>query len=170
MSDVRQAVEEHVRSEPGVHFNELARDLDIATGQAQYHLRRLVRAGDVVSESLRDRTHYYPAEYDAWERRVLALLRRETAREIIVVALEQEDPAAADLADELDVARSTISWHLSTLEATGVAEKTYDSSGRVRVELTKPAEVRRLLGAVEPTWPDKLVDRFTRLVDASFYD
>jgi predicted transcriptional regulator len=163
MSDVREAVRRHVQSHPGVHFNQLARELDIATGQAQYHLRRL--GDDVVTETLRGRTHYFPTEYDAWQRRALALLRRETARAIIAHALETDEPAAADLAADLDVARSTVSWHVSTLVETGVAEKCYDSQGRVHVRLTRPEETRRLLGEVSPSLPDRLVDRFTRLVD-----
>jgi predicted transcriptional regulator len=169
MSDVRRAVREHVHSHPGVHFNQVTRDLDIATGQAQYHLRRLGDAGDLISEQLRDRTHYYPQGYDASERRALALLRRETTRAIIALALEDPEPAAADVAADLDLARSTVSWHLSTLVDAGIAEKRYDSSGRVHVALTRPEETRQLLGEVTPSWPDRLVDRFARLVDESFY-
>lgn len=169
MTEVRNTIREHVHSHPGVHFNELARELDIATGQAQYHLRRLCKRDDLVTEQLRDRTHYFPDGYDPWERRAVALLRQETTREIIAAALESERPAAADLADDLDVARSTISWHVSTLVEAGLAEKTYDSQGRLRVRLTRPEETRRLFEQVQPTLPDRLVDRFTRLVDESLY-
>lgn len=170
MSEVRRAVRQHVESRPGVHFNQLARNLDIATGQAQYHLDRLLDAGAVQSERLRGRTHYFPEGYDAWERRTVALLRRETAREIIAAALDGDDPAAGELADRLDVARSTVSWHVSALVEAGVAEKVYDQRGRTHVRLTRPEETRRLLDAVSPSLPDRLVDRFTRLVDASFYE
>jgi predicted transcriptional regulator len=169
MNDVREAVRDHVQSQPGVHFSKLTRDLDIATGQAQYHLRRLCKGGGLVKESLRGRTHYFPEGYDAWERRVLALLRRETVRQIIAYALEEAEPSAADLAAELDVARSTVSWHLSTLVEAGVAEKVYDSQGRVHVRLTRPRETRRLMDEVSPSLPDRLVDRFTRLVDENLY-
>jgi predicted ArsR family transcriptional regulator len=167
MSELREAIAEHVRSRPGVHFNELARNLDIATGQAQYHLRRLRKRDDLVTEKLRGRTHYFPDGYDPWERRAVALFRQETTRGIIAHALECGTPAAADLARDLDIARSTVSWHVSTLVEAGLAEKTYDSRGRVHVRLTHPDETRRLLEQVTPTFPDRLVDRFTRLVDES---
>jgi predicted transcriptional regulator len=168
MSDVRGAVREHVEAHPGVYFNELARNLDIATGQAQYHLHRLLDAETVVSEEVRGRTHYFPQGYDAWERRTLALLRRETVREIIIHALETEAPSASDLTDELGVARSTVSWHVSTLVDAGVVEKEYDIQGRAHVRLTRPERTRTLLGEVTPSLPDRLLDRFTRLVDANF--
>ena len=170
MSDTRGVVREHVEAHPGVYFNELTRDLDIATGQAQYHLRRLRDSGAVDSEALRGRTHYFPTGYDPWERRTIALLRRETARSIIVTALEEREPSASDLAEELDVARSTVSWHVSALVDADVAEKVYDQRGRSHIRLTRPDETRRLLDEVTPSLPDKLVDRFMRLVDASFTD
>ncbi|SEW34911.1 winged helix-turn-helix transcriptional regulator [Halobacterium jilantaiense] len=170
MMDVRRAVDEHVESNPGVHFNELARNLDIATGQAQYHLRNLRKAGSLDVEEVRGRTHYFPPGYDPWEQRTIALLRRETVRSIIVAALEEPEPSAADLAADLDVARSTISWHVSTLIEADVAEKTYDQKGRSHITLTRPAETRQLLGEVTPSLPDRLVDRFTRLVDDTLVD
>jgi predicted transcriptional regulator len=170
MSDVRRSVHQHIESHPGVHFNELARNLDIATGQAQYHLRRLREAGTLDTEELRGRTHYFPTGYDPWEQRTIALLRRETVRSIIVTALGEEEPSAADLAADLDVARSTISWHVSTLVEADVAEKCYDEHGRSHIKLTRPEETRRLLDEVTPSLPDRLVDRFTRLVDAGLAD
>lgn len=170
MRDVRQAVDRHVESNPGVHFNELARNLDIATGQAQYHLHNLLDAGSLDTQEVRGRTHYFPPGYEPWEQRTIALLRRETVRSIIVAALEDPEPSAAGLADELDVARSTISWHVSTLVDSGIAEKTYDQKGRSHITLTRPVETRQLLGEVTPSLPDRLVDRFTRLVDDTLVD
>jgi len=170
MTTVRRDLHRHVESNPGVHFNELTRDLDIATGQAQYHLDRLLDGGRLATERLRGRTHYFPSGYDPIERRTLALLRRETVREIIVYALEHGEPSAAKLAAELDVARSTVSWHVSTLVDAGLAEKRYDAQGRTHIALTHPSKTEAMLTEVKPSLPDKLVDRFTRLVDASFPD
>lgn len=170
MSGVRRSVRQHIEAHPGVHFNAVTRELDIATGQAQYHLRRLCDAGTLSTEELRGRTHYFPEGYDPWERRAIALLRRETVRSIIVAALEEPEPSATDLAEELDVARSTIAWHVSTLVEADVAEKCYDARGRSHVRLTRPEETRRLLDEVSPSLPDRLVDRFTRLVDANLAD
>ncbi|WP_251343460.1 winged helix-turn-helix transcriptional regulator [Haloplanus halophilus] len=169
MTDVRRRVRDHVRRNPGVHFNQLVRNLDIATGQAQYHLRRLGRSGDVVAERIRGRTHYFDTEYDAWERRVLSLYRRETARELITHLVEDGRLPASTLADRLDLARSTVSWHVDTLEDAGVVERSYGDRGRVEVSLTRPSETVALLQAVTPSLSDRLVDRFMRLVDAGLH-
>jgi predicted transcriptional regulator len=168
MTDTRERIRKHVRANPGVHFSALKRNLDIANGQAQYHLRRLCRGEKVEGETLRGRTHYFEADaYEPWERRALSLYRRETAREIVTALLETEELTAASLAERLGLARSTVSWHASALVDAGLVEKAYGDSGRVLLRPRRPEETRRLLAEASPSLPDRLVDRFERLVDAS---
>ena len=167
MSKVRERIRDHVAAHPGVHFNELVRRLDLAPGQVQHHLKRLTPDA-VVAESLYGRTHYYPPAYDEWERGALALLRRETARDVLE-ALAAGPRAPDAVAAEVGIARSTLEWHLDHLLERDLVEKAYDERGRVTLSLARPAETADLLGAVEPSLPDRLVDRFTRLVD-SFLD
>jgi len=164
VSETRSLVRECVRENPGIHFNEISRTLDIATGQTQYHLRRLLHEGTLVSEELRGRTHYYPPTYAEHERTTIALLRRETTRELVVVLLETDTTAPAALADRLGLARSTVEWHLSALVEHGIVRKT-ERDERVAVELLEPKLVYRLLREVEPALSDRLLDRFTRLTD-----
>ena len=170
MSTVREQVYEHVETNPGVHFTAVKEDLDIATGQTQYHLRKLVRAGDVVAEEIRGQTHYFDRSYEPWERRTLAFARRETARALLAHLVEDGPLGAAELADRLDVSRSTVAWHVSSLADADVVEKSYRDRGRVVVGLVRPAETRSLLGEVTPSLAGRLVDRFTRLVDAGLAD
>jgi len=165
MSTVTEQVRAHVESKPGVHFNALASDLGIATGQAQYHLRKLRRAGDVVAEEIQGKTHYYGREYDPGSGACSRFARRETARTILLHLLDAESLSADELADRLGVARSTVSWHVSALTDAEILEKSYGKRGRVVVALTDPDETRRLLAAVRPSLTDRLIDRFTRLVD-----
>ena len=73
MTAQRERIHRYVSEHPGIHFNQLARELDLATGQLQYHLKKLRRADDVVSESLYGRTHYFTPEYEESERGALAV-------------------------------------------------------------------------------------------------
>jgi predicted transcriptional regulator len=167
VSEVRRRIRRHVTAHPGVHFNSLVRQLDLAPGQVQHHLKRLTPEA-VVAESLYGRTHYYPPAYDEWERGALALLRRETARDVLE-ALAAGPQAPDAVAGEVGVARSTLEWHLDHLLEQDLVEKAYGERGQVTVSLARPAETADLVATVEPSLPDRLVDRFTRLVD-SFLD
>ncbi|WP_408959511.1 winged helix-turn-helix transcriptional regulator [Natrinema sp. 74] len=165
MTETRQEIRTHVGSNAGIHFNELVRESDFAPGQVQYHVRRLLENDRLVREEFYGRTHYYPPAYDEWERAALALFRRETAREIVVYLLEHESAAPADIADTLEIARSTLEYHVDRLVDHEIVTKRYDERNRVALALADPTATGRLLTTVTPTVPDRLVDRFTRLVD-----
>lgn len=160
----RERIRRHVERTPGVHFNELVRALDLAPGQVQHHLRRLV-GEELASASLYGRTHYYPADVDPWERGALALLRRETARAIVRTILADGPIDPASVADRVGVARSTLEWHLDRLTDLDVIDKRYDDRGRVTLAVVRPRETARLLATVDPSLVDRLVDRFDSLLD-----
>lgn len=163
MSATRERIRRHVESTPGIHFSRIGRDLDLATGQVQYHLRRLVRAGRLTRTEVAGRTHFFAPGYDPLERHILAFLRRETARELMVQLLASPRRPVV-LAEELDLARSTVHWHLDTLEAAGVVAR--GDSGAYR--LVDPELTEGLLAEVSVSLPASVVDRFMRTVDALF--
>ncbi|MFB6130215.1 MAG: winged helix-turn-helix transcriptional regulator [Salinigranum sp.] len=165
MTETRDRIAAYVRENPGVHFNDLVRDLDLAPGQVQYHLRRLRRGDDVDSEHLYGRTHYYPPAFDEWERRALALVRRETSRDVLGYLLERDEADPESVAEAVGIARSTLEWHLDHLVAESIVEKRYDERGRVTLTLARPEATARLLAAVSPSLPERFVDRFERLLD-----
>jgi predicted ArsR family transcriptional regulator len=161
----RERLRAHVEAHPGVHVNALGRELDLATGQVQYHLRRLCERGAVVADEQYGRTHCFPPGYTEQERRTLALARRETARELLLVLLERETATAGELADRLGIAPSTVSYHTDRLVEAGVLERRRGERGRVRFSLADPETTLHLLASIRPSLPDRLLDRFTRLVD-----
>jgi len=167
MTDTRRRVRSHIESNPGVHFNAVSRNLGIATGQTQYHLRRLLRADRLDSAEICGRTHYYPDGYSTREQAAIALLRRETTRELVMLLLDRGRTTPAMLTEELGIARSTVEWHLSNLAEYDLVEKEYEGRN-VSVRPTRPELLRRTLVEIDPSLPDRLVDRFSRLVDSMF--
>lgn len=170
MTATRARLRSHVEDHPGQHFNALVRDLDLAPGQVQYHLRRLRREGAITQEEYYGQTHYYPASVDPWERGALALARRETARDVLFDLLDAGPSRPADVADRVGVARSTLEWHLDHLVEQDLVEKRRDGHNRVTLELARPEQTVAVLDAIEPSLPARLVDRFERLLDHAFAD
>lgn len=165
MSETRDRIANHIRAHPGVHFNGLVRSLEFAPGQVQYHLRTLLSQDVFVEERLYCRTHLYPDEYDQWERQALALLRRETARDIIAVLLDDGPVSPAAVSDRLDIARSTLEWHLDRLQARDIVNKERNQINHVTFVPDRDEEIARLLRDADPTLLARLVERYTRLVD-----
>jgi predicted transcriptional regulator len=162
MSETRTRIRRRIEREPGIHFRALTRALDLATGQVQYHLGRLE---DVRVERVNGRTHYYPPGYDGWERTALALLRRETARDVVAALYDAEETRPDAVADRVDVARSTLEHHLDGLVDSDIVAK-HRNGNRVTLSLVRPDATVALLRTVEPSLAERLTDRFERLVDS----
>jgi len=165
MSETRDRIDRHVHTHPGVHFNALVRTLDLALGQVQYHLKRLLSTDSVVDEQLYGQTHYYPPECNGWRRGALALLRRETVGDIVAVLCEHGSARPQWVADELDIARSTLEWHLNHLVEESVVIKQRNERNHVTLTLARPDETAAVLDEITPSTPERMVDRFARVAD-----
>ncbi|WP_338730168.1 winged helix-turn-helix transcriptional regulator [Haladaptatus sp. DJG-WS-42] len=166
MTHQRDRIRAHIDAHAGLHFNELTRQLDLAPGQVQYHTRKLEHQEKIVAEPLFGQTHYFTTGYDPWERKILALFRRETARDVLVYLLEHGPSRPNAVAESLGIARSTLEWHLDNLVESAIVEKRRGAQNRVTLALCQPEATARLLGEITPSLPDRLVDRFVRLVDS----
>jgi predicted transcriptional regulator len=165
MGNTRTRIAETVQTKPGIHFNGIVRTCDLATGQVQYHLDRLLSEDALVKADLYGRSHYFPTEYDEWERSALSLLRRETTREVAAVILESGPIRPTELVQELGLARSTLEWHVNHLVEQDVIEKRYTTSDPVILEVSRPKDLIVLVQEADPTLLGQMVGRFTRLVD-----
>ncbi|MFP4590576.1 MAG: winged helix-turn-helix transcriptional regulator [Halobacteriales archaeon] len=165
MTDTRRDIARYVNRHPGVHFSGLVDALELAPGQVQYHLRRLGRDGRVVAEPRYGRTHYFDPEVEPWERRAIAVLRRETAADVVALVLAEGPTRPTDVAEEIGIARSTLEWHLDRLVEEGLVEKRRPDGNRVVLSVPEPRTAARLLDTVDASIPGRLVDRFARLVD-----
>jgi predicted transcriptional regulator len=119
--ETREAVFGYVTRTPGAHFSKVRDDLRLGTGEAQYHLRRLVEADRVESRRDGDYRRFYPAgRFSAFERVALGHLRRETPRGILLALLRTPGMTGAALARELDVSAATVSTHAGDLADAGL--------------------------------------------------
>jgi DNA-binding MarR family transcriptional regulator len=121
---------------------------------------------EVVKEHLYGRAHYYRPAFEPWERGLLALFRRETARDILGCLLEDGAASPQAVVDEIGIARSTLEWHLDHLVEQEVVTKERNEHNRVTLVVTHPERTRELLRDISPSIPDRFIDRFTRLVDS----
>jgi predicted transcriptional regulator len=123
-SDARTAIVGYLSTTPGAHFSKLRDDLKLGTGEAQHHLRRLESADAVESYKDGDYRRFFPAgRFSDFEQRALGYLRRSTPRGMLVALLRDPDVTGAELADELDVSRPTVSKYASQLEDAGLLSR-----------------------------------------------
>ena len=157
--ETRRTIVTYVEENPGVHFSQLKRDLDMETGLLQYHLRKLEEYDVLESEEYQGKRRVFIArELDEQDRQILATLRYETTRRILLYLLETGTARNAEIADEVGVTSATISWHLSNLRETGVVETVKD--GRTtNYRVVDEERTIQLLVRYRESFVDRAVDR-----------
>jgi len=100
---------------PGIHFNELKRKGDFASGQLTHHLSTLEKK-ELISSKKGKVTNYYSKESEELNNNYTQILRDKRKRQIIQLILKQKLISSKNLKTELDLSPSTISWHLKDLE------------------------------------------------------
>lgn len=124
-SEPREAIAGYVDAAPGTHFSKIRDDLGLATGETQYHLRRLVDTGDLEDDRDGDYRRYFPAgTFSAFERMALGFLRRQTHREVVLETLADPGRTGAQLAADLGVSGATVSAARSRMAEAGLLEET----------------------------------------------
>ena len=167
MADSYADLVAQVNESPGMHFNELVRRLGVAPDTLHRLQEEAEAAESIVVDEHYGKTHFYPVEVSPENRRVLALLRRETSREILACLLEEAPTTPTTVADRVDIARSTLEWHLDRLIDAELVEKRREGR-RVILVVSGVDRVKGLLADIEPQLSDRVLDRATRLFDQIF--
>lgn len=155
----RRELFEHVQENPGIHFSQLKRDLDMETGLLQYHLQELEEYDVLESEDHQGKRRVFVArELDEEERAILAVLRYETTRGILLYLLGDGPARNGAIAEALEVTPATISWHLSNLQEDDIVESVKD--GRTTLYQVANEELTvQLLMRYQESFVDRAVDR-----------
>lgn len=145
----RRTVFEAIVACPGTHARRLSRDLGMALGVVEHHVRHLERHGLVYAHQAgRRRTLYAVGHVSPEDAPVLHLLRKPTWCRMLV-ALARAEHGVTELASALSLPPAMVSYNLRRLRALGVLG--HVRAGReAAYYLREPERVRRLLEAVQP--------------------
>lgn len=121
----RARIHELAGEEPGIHYAELRRRLDVSRGALEHHLGRLLEADLLVEKRANGyRCLFLAGHLDERTRRGLAQVRSESARRLVRTLAAEPGLGVRELARTIDRSPSTVSHHLDTLREAGIVEGT----------------------------------------------
>jgi len=158
--ETRRRIFARISSVPGTYFREIQRDVGLEVGEAEYHLAYMEKAGLISAQLEANRKRYYAkGTVDEHDRRLLALLRQEVPRQIVMEVLLAGKLSFQDIQEKVRKAKSTLSFHLSKLAAAGFL--LVERSGKENVYRAGDEErTARCLIAYRTSFLDEAVDRF----------
>ena len=165
MEDIatRKKIYETVVLNPGLHFRELQRRVNMPTGVLSYHLDVLCKRGLIVEKREGRYVRYFPnTSMTVEERKLMSLLRNAVLREILIFLLTRERASHGEITQYLGLAPSTVSYHLNRLVKNDVLSK--EILGRVTYYSIKRSDfIAFTLIKYRKSFLDSLVDNFVSL-------
>ncbi|MFP4608764.1 MAG: winged helix-turn-helix transcriptional regulator [Candidatus Natronoplasma sp.] len=161
----RKKIYEVIEDYPGLHMREIKRRVGLSMNLVRYHLEQLKKYRLVSEEKEDEYKRYYPRKgerkVDLRDRKNLALLRKKTPLSIVLFLLTKDEPAShGEIKEELEIAGSTLSYHLKKMSKKGIIEKKEE---RGRYEVSDPERIMELLVKYEP--PKDIIDELVDLWD-----
>ncbi|MCK4718433.1 MAG: transcriptional regulator [Thermoplasmata archaeon] len=157
--ETRQRIFDLIKEEPGLHFREMERRLEMATGLLEYHLHYLEGKEVVVAKEDRYYKRYYPTNLDARDKRLLSSIRQKNPRRIVLFLLLNSSATHKAIMERLSFKPSTLSLYLEDL----VKKKTLIKEKRGRENMyciAEPDRAERVLLAYKRSLLDEIVDSF----------
>ena len=159
--DTRRRIFDLIKSSPGIHFREIARRLDIPMGVVEYHINYLLKRDMIVARKEgRYKRYYTEGKIGSKEKAVLAFLRKEIPRTIIMHLMLNPGARHRDLKSELGISGSTLTFHLKKMIKKGIILEEGEGGSR-GYRVSDPDTVSRTLIIYKKSFMDDLVDSFT---------
>jgi predicted transcriptional regulator len=147
---------------PGLHFREIQRRVDIATGALQYHIDYLKKKHLIYEEKEGKFSRFYAHQEQKINEKLMNLLRQDQVRQIVLFLLTKRRATIKTIVKEMELSTSTTKFHLQKLLNTGIVlEK--ESQGKTFYSLKEREPIMELLIVYKKSFMDSLVDNFVEI-------
>lgn len=158
--ETRRRIFELISEFPGLHFREILRRLDISSGNLNYQLYHMMKHEMLVVIQDGNLKRYYVAgKIKGKEKRVLACLRNETARGLVLFLLLNPNSQFNEIGKNFDLSPSKLAYHLGKLVEKKIIQK--ERKGRATIyKVIDEEAIANVLITYRPSFLDDIVDRF----------
>jgi predicted transcriptional regulator len=117
----KERIYQYIANNPGCHLRKIIKDLGLVMGDTQHHLKMLEKTDLIKSRRIGIFRRYYTVSICGEKlESLLAILRQEAPRDIIIFLIENPGATQADLAKHKGFSAPTINWHMSRLMEKGL--------------------------------------------------
>lgn len=159
----RKKIYELIRKNPGLHFRELLRMLNMNVGDLQYNLSVLEKESLIVSRDESGYKRYYPNPMEFPEdKKILPFLRQPVQRKIIIEILLNGKTTLVQISENLNIKSQTILYHIKKMLNAGIIVQ--EKNGKnIYYTVKNPELVTRTLIRYKESFSDMIVEKFIEL-------
>lgn len=106
-----------ITNNPGINFRGICNSLTLPIGVVQYHLAVLMK-GDLISNRRdgRNKRYFESKNFSSIEKKIISVLRHETAAKILAILHDEESASHGKLAQRLNISSQALTWHMKQLK------------------------------------------------------
>jgi predicted transcriptional regulator len=148
-----------IAQNPGLHFREIQRRVNIATGALQYHLDYLKKKNFIREEKQGKFSHFYALQAESVDSSLMNLLRQESVRKIVIFLMDRRRATLPSISKSIGLSLSTTSFHMQKLLLSqNVIQK--NTNGKIYFSLRDKEGILTILVQYKESFLDSLVDSF----------
>ena len=151
-----------VAKNPGLHFREIQRRTEYATGALQYHIDFLKKKNFIREEKEGKFSRYYLIGEKETNPKLMNLMRQPQVRLITLFLLDKRRATLHVIAESTDMSTSTAGFHLKKLIDAGIVFEEKDKE-MVFYFIKDKQPLMKLLIIHRKSFLDKLVDNFVSI-------
>ena len=150
-----------IKSNPGIRYRELMKQIGVTNGVMSYYLRKLEQSESVWIARTPRVTRFYSSDLSEDEANLVKRLRQETPKKILVALVENEQLTFQELVAKICKSHSTTSFYLSQL----VQENIINTSKSDFIKVYFNVERKRIANLIEEYHPDIIEQASDNLSD-----
>ena len=155
----RDKIYSNIVQNPGLHFREIQRRTNIATGALQYHIEYLKKKSFIREEKEGKFSRFYALNSQVKDSKLMNLLRQESVRKIILFLMNKRRANLHSISQGVSLGLSTTSFHLQKLVTSAVVLEKH-TDGKVFFSIKDKESVLVMLLDYRESFLDILVDNF----------
>jgi outer membrane protein assembly factor BamB/DNA-binding MarR family transcriptional regulator len=110
---VRGQVFGHIQSQPGTHFNDIKKTLQLGNGNLAYHLRKLEKEGFIKSKRDKRYRRFYPVGVEVPEE--VGIILSKTQENILDFVEQHPKSGQKEISSNLKESQQTVSYNINVL-------------------------------------------------------
>ncbi len=147
---------------PGLHFREIQRRVNFATGAIQYHIDYLKKKNLIREEKEGKFTRYYSIQEKDTDTKIMNLLRQNQVRIIVLFLIDRRRATLNAISSATEMNSSTTIFHLKKLINAGIVKEETVKELTFYFILEKEP-LMKILIIHKKSFLDSLVDNFVKL-------
>lgn len=117
----RMQIYNFIKNNPGINFRGICNSLTLPIGVAQYHLAVLTKGGLISNRrDGRNKRYFESKKFSSTEKKIISVLRQETAAKILAILHNDESASHGNLAQRLNISSQALTWHMKRLKESGL--------------------------------------------------